>query len=762
MKRKRRDLELYIQALMKPQDQSIYKQLGGKRISYYRSGEESAVGGRTFRIRANKYLCGAQFVCVCAREIHTKPSTSFMNNLSRINNLRQSYNYILEFGRRQFPSLYRSTQKSNMSEKVQATRPKESPEIDPSTLSNYADFGVEKTDISLKINWDKQILNGRVGYTLSKKNTSVSQFILDTSYLKINRAWVNGETVDDFKLADRHEVLGSALTINPPSLDSEDNLLEIEFETTKDCTALQFLTPEQTAGKKAPYLFSQCQAIHARSLFPCFDTPSVKSKYYITIQSAHPAVSSGNKASTEEEIAQCPDAFDRKRRNSEEKEQVEGGEADIYQFVQSIPIPSYLFAIASGDLSSASIGPRSDVYSEPSKLDACQYEFEADTENFIKTAENIVFPYEWKTYNVLVLPPSFPYGGMENPNITFATPTLISGDRENVDVIAHELAHSWSGNLVTNCSWEHFWLNEGWTVYLERRIVGALHGEPHRHFSAIIGWKDLENAMHSLGKDYDQYSRLVVDLKDQRDPDDAFSTVPYEKGSTFLFHLENLLGGKEVFDPFIPYYFNKFKGQSLDSYQFKDTLYEFFQQDHKETLDSIDWDSWFYTPGLPPKPDFDTSIADACYELSRRWASSLSDAKTIEDYVKDFSSKDIESWTSTQAVVFLDSTADSFEKSDINTQEAVKAMNQVYEFASSSNAEVISRWYRMAGNAQIESEYPKLANWLGTVGRMKFVRPGYRTLVAVDKKLAVETFEKNKLFYHPICRSMVEKDLNKA
>jgi leukotriene-A4 hydrolase len=625
-------------------------------------------------------------------------------------------------------------------------RPAEHPERDPSTLSNYSNFCLNKTDISLKINWTKQALRGLVGFSLQKKVADVSQFVLDSSFVNVHKVWLNGEPVEDFKIAERQEPLGSALTIIPKQgiSDSGDNLLQIEFETTKYCTALQWLTPEQTAGKKAPYLFSQCQAIHARSLFPCFDTPAVKSKYNITIQSEHPVVSSGN---TTEDEKTCPQVFDK-----------QDTAAQVYKFVQAIPIPSYLFAIASGDLSSASIGPRSLVYSEPSKLDSCQHEFEADTENFIKTAESIVFPYDWKTFNVLVLPPSFPYGGMENPNITFATPTLISGDRQNVDVIAHELAHSWSGNLVTNCSWEHFWLNEGWTVYLERRIVGALHGEPYRHFSAIVGWKDLENAVANFGKEDEKYTQLVVDLKAQQDPDDAFSTVPYEKGSTFLFYLENLLGGKPVFDPFIPFYFTKFKGKSLDSYQFKDTLYEYFT-DKKNVLDSIDWDSWFFAPGLPPKPDFDTSVADACYKLSNRWVEALSDSKKMDDYAKDFSSKDIEFWTSTQAVVFLNTVADEFEKSLVNTEEAVKALNEVYSFASSSNAEVISRWYRLAGNAKLESEYTKLANWLGTVGRMKFVRPGFRVLKSVDVKLAQETFQKNKDFYHPICRALVEKDL---
>ena len=222
----------------------------------------------------------------------------------------------------------------------------------------------------------------------------------------------------------------------------------------------------------------------------------------------------------------------------------------LYKFNQPIPIPAYLFAIASGDIMSASIGPRSTVWTGPDELSEAKWELEEGTEPFIQAAEKIVYPYAWTTYDVLVLPASFPYGGMENPQTTYATPTIISGDRENVDVIAHELSHSWSGNLVSNASWEHFWLNEGWTTYLERRIQAAIHGEPHRDFSAIIGWKALTDSIKLYGEDH-EFTKLITDLKG-KDPDDAFSSIPYEKGFVFLYHLEKLLG-KDKWDRFIPH-----------------------------------------------------------------------------------------------------------------------------------------------------------------------------------------------------------------
>lgn len=608
---------------------------------------------------------------------------------------------------------------------------KNGPERDPSTLSNYEHFKPQNTAVSLKVHWADQKLAGSVTYDLDVSGNPET-LVLDTSYLDIQEVLVNNVKAD-FSVGDRHDIFGSPLTITlPPSSGTHLNV-KINYSTTPSCTALQWLTPEQTAGKKAPYFFSQCQAIHARSVMPAFDTPSVKSTFDIEIESEHPVVASG-----------LP---------------IKGSEVGKFVFRQKVPIPAYLFALAGGDLDSAPIGPRSDVYSEPCDLHKCQYEFEADTEKFINAAENIVFPYEWEKYDVLVLPPSFPYGGMENPNITFATPTLVSGDRQNVDVIAHELAHSWSGNLVTNCSWEHFWLNEGWTVYLERRIVGALEGEQQRHFSAIIGWNALEESVKLMSRDpvQESYTQLVVDLKPNggADPDDAFSSVPYEKGSTFLFHLETDIG-RAKFDPFVKHYFKHFRYKSLDTYQFIDCLFDFYAGDQEVTdkLNAIDWETTLFAPGLPVKPKFDTTLADECYSLAGRW-------KNASD-VSGFSAADIASFNSSQTVVFL-ITLIEYEGKDgfswANKQELIQQMGDLYSLANSSNPEVIAKWFGIAILAKVQSEYLKLAEWLSTVGRMKFVRPGYRALNSVDPKLAKEAFEKNKDFYHPICRDMVAKDL---
>lgn len=298
---------------------------------------------------------------------------------------------------------------------------------------------------------------------------------------------------------------------------------------------------------------------------------------------------------------------------------------------------------------------------------------------------------------------------MENPIYIYATPTMISGDRENVDVIAHELSHSYSGNLVSNASWEHFWLNEGWTTYLERRLQAALHGEPHRDFSAIIGWKALQDSVKQFG-DSHEFTKMVIDLKG-KDPDDAFSSMPYEKGYTFLSHLEAQIT-RDKWNQYIPHYFTTFARRSLDSYDFKANLLSFFASDPSasKALNDVDWDSWFYSPGLPPKPDFDTSLVDVCYDLASKWET------------PDFEPKeqDIKGWSANQVVVFLD-TVQAFPNA--LDKRATQSMGATYGFRKSQNVEVVSRYYQAALRAKDETVYEPTAQLLGSVGRMKFVRP---------------------------------------
>ncbi|KND89741.1 Leukotriene A-4 hydrolase [Tolypocladium ophioglossoides CBS 100239] len=598
---------------------------------------------------------------------------------------------------------------------------------DPTTLSNYGAWRTKHTTVNFKLDFEETCLKGSVLLQLeSQTDKESTEVVLDTRYVHVSSVHVNSKE-SKWELKPDSAPFGAPLHISLPDGASKGEVIDlvIDLQTTEKCTALQWLTPAQTSSKKYPYVFSQCQAINARSIFPCQDTPDVKSTFTFKLTSTLPVVASGVPVGDHT---------------------VTPGTEKLYEFEQKVPIPSYLFAVASGDIVTAPIGPRSVVATGPNELEDCKWELERDMEKFINIAEKLIFPYKWGEYNVLILPPSFPYGGMENPIYTFATPTIISGDRQNVDVIAHELSHSWSGNLVSNASWEHFWLNEGWTVYLERRIQAAIHGEPEFDFSSILGWKGLEDAVTLFGKDH-EYTKLIISHNNV-DPEDVYSQVAYEKGFHFVYYLDRLVG-RENFDKFIPHYFTKWSGKSLDSFEFRDTFMDFFNglgdEGLKSKVATIDWKARFYTPGLPPKPDFDTTLVTMCYNLAEKW----------KDASFEPSAKDVESFTANQKLVFLDKVS----QAEPLSAERAQLLGKVYGLISSKNAELKTAYYLVALRANDPASFYGAAELLGLVGRMKFVRPLFRALFKVDKKLALDTFAKNKDFYHPICRGMVQKDL---
>jgi len=598
---------------------------------------------------------------------------------------------------------------------------------DPSTRSNYGAWRTKHTTVNFDVDFDAKRLRGSVILQLeSQTDRQSNEVILDSRFVHVSTVLVN-EAESKWELKDHSEPLGAPLHVSVPNGAAKGEIIDlaIDLETTDKCTALQWLTPAQTSNKKHPYMFSQCQAINARSIFPCQDTPDVKSTFTFNMTSTLPLVASGVPVGDHEATP---------------------GTKKLYKFEQKVPIPSYLFAVASGDIVTASIGPRSVVATGPNELEACKWELEQDMEKFMEVAEKLVFPYRWGAYNVLVLPPSFPYGGMENPIYTFATPTIISGDRQNIDVIAHELSHSWSGNLVSNASWEHFWLNEGWTMYLERRIEALIHGDAEFDFSAIIGWKALEDSVEQF-KDNPEYTKLII-KHDNVDPEDVYSQVAYEKGFHFVYYLERVVG-REHFDKFIPHYFEKWSGKSLDSWEFRDTFMDFFNnygdEGIKAKIAEIDWEDRYYSPGLPPKPEFDTTMVDQCFSLAEKW----------EDESFEPSAKDVESMNANQKIVFLGKLQQGRSLSPARANQ----LGKVYELDTSKNVELKSAFYQIAIKAQDTTCYSGAAELLGQVGRMKYVRPLFRELNKVNRPLALETFEKNKEFYHPICRGMVEKDL---
>ncbi|KAG0172804.1 Leukotriene A-4 hydrolase [Apophysomyces sp. BC1034] len=606
---------------------------------------------------------------------------------------------------------------------------------DPSSLANLSEVKTTHLHLAWTIDFEQKKIAGHVLLDLTTLVPNVDKVVLDTSYLDLKSVSLNGELLD-FHVAERHPSLGSALTVKllqPIASAGTTFQLKVDYSTTEKCTAVQFLEPEQTVGKKQPYLFSQCQAIHARAFAPCQDSPSIKLTYSASVTSPLRVIMSALQTSSVAESG-----------------------LTTYNFEQRTTIPTYLIAIAAGNLVGKEIGPRSTVWCEPEVVEQAAWEFD-DTENFIATGESLLTPYEWGRYDLLVLPPSFPYGGMENPCLTFVTPTLLAGDKSAVDVVAHEISHSWMGNLVTTQNWEHFWLNEGWTVFVERKIAGRMHGEAERQFSSIIGWKALKESVELFGYD-SPATVLKPDLSSGVDPDDYFSSIPYEKGFNLLYHIEKVVGGADIFEPYMKAHVEKFASQSITTEDWMAHLYAYFEEHHgKETVDklnTIDFDLWINGTGMPPvDPKFDTTLADACYDLAKRW----DEARDASDFTQ-FSPKDIASFTATQKIVFLERLTDC----EPLPHRLIEKMDQLYEMTPIRNADVRFRWQQLCLMTSYEPIYTHVVEFVTAQGRMKFVRPLYRLLYRAKNgaDLATSTYLKHKNFYHPIAAQLIEKDIN--
>merc|ERR1719233_2647114 len=490
-------------------------------------------------------------------------------------------------------------------------------------------------------------------------------------------------------------------------------------------TALQWLEPDQTLAGTHPFLFSQCQAIHCRSLVPCQDTPSVKAPYTASITAPS-------------KLAALMSAI------RQGEPQLVGDDKSITKWEQKVPVQSYLIAIAVGGLESRKIGPRSHVWAEPGLVDRAAHAF-AETESFLQTAEALCGPYVWGDYDILVLPPSFPFGGMENPCLTFATPTLLSGDRSNANVIAHEIAHSWTGNLVTNSNFEHFWLNEGFTVFTERKILGRMRGEQMRDFHAILGWRDLEETVNSQFNPTHPFTALVPDLSGV-DPDDAFSTIPYEKGSTFLWYLEELVGGPEKFEPFLKNYYEHFKYKSITTDQFKSFFLTYFSSN--PSTSSIDWDTWLYSPGMPPyKPSFDETLAVKSRELADKWIYG-----DIHDDNQEF-----QKFSAEQKLEFLGILLDSSKLS----KDEIEKMDNLYSLSNNPNTEILFLFIRLGIKARWERSLELGLDLATRQGRMKFCRPLFKDMWGWDeqKERVKKCFLDHRGEMMAVCREMVGKDL---
>uniref|UniRef100_A0A3Q3GW40 Leukotriene A-4 hydrolase n=1 Tax=Labrus bergylta TaxID=56723 RepID=A0A3Q3GW40_9LABR len=595
---------------------------------------------------------------------------------------------------------------------------------DPCSFSSFARCVTKHLNLSLHVDFDRRVIKAKVELTVEVLEDRFSALTLDTRDLKVISVSANGQAAT-FTMGPKHSFKGTPLEITLPFDLSRGQhvIVEVTYETSPSATALQWLSPEQTAGKKQPYLFSQCQAHHCRSMIACQDSPSVKHTYYAQV-------------SVPKELVAVMSAMrDGQEVDPQDKSRI------VYKFRQPVPMPSYLIAIVVGALESREIGPRSRVWSEKEYVDKAAFEF-SETEVMLKTAEGLAGPYVWGQYDILVLPPSFPYGGMENPCLTFATPTLL--------VIAHEISHSWTGNLVTNKTWEHFWLNEGHTVYLERMIGRCMESEQFRQFKAMGGWKDLQDSVNTFGSN-NPLTNLVPSLQDV-DPDDAFSSVPYEKGFALLYHLEELLGGPEVFMGFVKSYIQMFAYSSVTSEEWKNYLFTYFK-DQVDVLNKVDWNAWMFTPGMPPFSCCNDTLNNLCVSgTTPRWPTPAKDQD-----LSGFKQSDLKSLSSHQVVEFLSLLL----QEDPLPLTHVKKMQDVYDLNSFMNSEIRFRWLRLCVRSRWEEAVPMALKMATDQGRMKFTRPLFKEVFNFDKfhDEALRVFAAHRAEMHPVTAGLVAKDL---
>jgi leukotriene-A4 hydrolase len=578
------------------------------------------------------------------------------------------------------------------------------------SYSNFDSITIKHVHLDLKVDFDKKRLSGKA--VLDIVNSSKCHYlILDTRHLDIQKVKLEDSFETAWSMTEEQNHFGQALVIE---LTQNTRSVAVYYKTQPEAEALMWLEPEQTFGKKHPFMFTQSQAILARTWMPCMDVPSMKMTYsadihcdkkYMALMSAENTFENNNKG--------------------------------VYHFEMPQPVPSYLFALSVGNIEFRSLGDNCGVYAEPEMIEKSAYEFQ-DLSQMIQSAEELYGPYAWGRYDIFVLPPSFPFGGMENPRLTFATPTIIAGDKSLVSLVAHELAHSWSGNLVTNSTWDDFWLNEGFTVYFEERIMEKIYGKDYADMLAKLSLEELKLTLEDFLKTAPGDTKLKLNLSN-RNPDDGVSDIAYVKGCMFLRYLESQVG-RTAWDAFLKQYFNHFKWKSIDTETFITYLNEHLLSKYKNL--NLNINEWIYEIGLPKN----------CPNIESLYLIQVEKSAQLLNLKKDPKALDTSNYTTHHWLhLFRNLNHDSIK--NIMTE-----MDALYQLSNSQNAEIQCDWYRLCIKNSYTAAYPQIENYLIQVGRRKFLKPLYEALIETPEGLdfAKRVFEKAKRGYHSVSRNSIE------
>lgn len=585
----------------------------------------------------------------------------------------------------------------------------------PADIHSYAKPNAARvTHLSWKasVNFESKVIQAIATWTIQSKEAA--EIILDTKNLTIEKVVANGKPVE-FALGKPDALLGQALII--PIKETTEKIA-IHYTTSPEAEALQWLRAQQTAGKQHPFLFTQSQAILARSWVPCQDSPGIRFTYdaEVTVPTDLLALMSAT--------------------NPQQK-----NDTGVYNFEMKQPISSYLLAMSVGDVAFKPISERSGIYAEASVLDTAAWEF-ADLEKMIAGAEELYGAYAWGRYDVLVLPPSFPFGGMENPRLTFATPTILAGDRSLTSLLAHELAHSWSGNLVTNATWDDFWLNEGFTVYFEHRIMEKLYGVDYSEMLATLALQDLQTTVKSLTDDgMIEDTKLKLNLSG-RNPDDGVTDIAYNKGYFFLRSIDERYG-RDKFDAFLNEYFLANAFRSMDTDGFISQIKTFYNETFSIVLEDSLFEKWIFTTGLPtdcpvPKSERFTKVDEAV----AGWLKTNTVDKTV-----------ISTWSTHEWLHFLNALPESLTKMQLTS------LDDDGNFTNSGNAEIVSAWLVHTIRNDYEPASNRLEDFLVNTGRRKFLSPLYNELVKTEKgkTRAKEIYQKARPNYHFVATNTFDK-----